>query len=150
MKVKLAGRSNFFFIQLLYLCCNRCMKKTCRPCFSESKGGHGRVWNKTLYVTWDESRFSSWVVTALTKRFFSRVITHTLVQNLVARAVPPPAGKICYFHPLLHNVLLRPRCEMSSSTSEVGFRNYLSHKSVKSYTRRTNIIFRRRERNLSP
>ena len=30
---------------------------------------------------------------------------------------------------------------MSSSASEVDFRAYLSHKSVKSYTRRTNIIF---------
>ena len=39
---------------------------------------------------------------------------------------------------------------MSSGASEVGFRDYLSHnKSVKSYTRRTNIIFRRPERNVS-
>ena len=30
---------------------------------------------------------------------------------------------------------------MSSSASEIDFRAYLSHKSVKSYTRRTNIIF---------
>ena len=62
--------------------------------FSESKGGHGRVWNKILYVTRDKSRFFSWVVTALAKRFFPRVITrsgskHTLVKHLVARALNP-------------------------------------------------------------
>ena len=28
------------------------------------------------------------------------------MENLVARAVNPPAGKICYFRPLLHNVIL--------------------------------------------
>ena len=39
---------------------------------------------------------------------------------------------------------------MSSSASEVDFRAFLSHKSVKSYTRRRNIIFRRRERNVFP
>ena len=41
---------------------------------------------------------------------------------------------------------------MSSSASEVDFWAYLSHKSVKSYTRprRTNIIFRRRQRKVFP
>ena len=38
---------------------------------------------------------------------------------------------------------------MSSSASDVGFRDYLSRKSLKSYTRRRNIIFRRRECNVS-
>ena len=46
------------------------MKKKCQPHFSESKDGHGPVWNKILYVTRDESRFFSWAVTALTKRIF--------------------------------------------------------------------------------
>ena len=42
-------------------------KKNALARFSESKGGHGRVWNKILYVTREESRFFSWVVTALAK-----------------------------------------------------------------------------------
>ena len=50
------------------------IKKNVVARFSESKGGHGRVWNKILYVTRDESRFFSWVVTALAKRFFTRVM----------------------------------------------------------------------------
>ena len=41
-------------------------KKNVLARFSESKGGHGRVWNKILYVTRDESKFFSWVVTAQT------------------------------------------------------------------------------------
>ena len=65
------------------------MKKTRPPHFSEPKGGHGQVWNKILYVTRDESRFFSWVGTALAKIFFPRLITAL------------PAGKICYFRPLV-------------------------------------------------
>ena len=78
-----------------------------RPCFSESKDGHGRVWNKILYVTRGESRFSSWVGTALSKRFFPRVIRFRSKDFFprFAQVVNPPAGKICYFRPLLHNVL---------------------------------------------
>ena len=34
-------------------------KKNVLARFSETKGGHGRVWNKILYVTRDESRFFS-------------------------------------------------------------------------------------------
>ena len=70
-------------------------KKNVLARFSESKGGHSRLWNKILYVTRDESRFFSWVVTALATRFFPRVFT----------------GKICYFRPLLHNVLSLKLCE---------------------------------------
>ena len=45
------------------------------------------------------------MVIALAKRFFPRM-KRIFVKNLVARALNPPAGKICYFRPLLHNVLL--------------------------------------------
>ena len=43
-------------------------KKTGRLRFLESKGGYSRVKKKILYVTRDESRFFSWVVTALMKK----------------------------------------------------------------------------------
>ena len=48
-------------------------KKNVLAHFSESKGGHGQVWNKILYVTRAENRFFSGVVTALAKRFFPQV-----------------------------------------------------------------------------
>ena len=82
---------------------------------------------KRLYVTRVESRFFSWVVTALTKRFFPRVITRTLVKNLLARAVNPPAEKICYFHPLLHNVLSTLDQNNHLSPSKIGAK--VAHKS---------------------
>ena len=40
------------------------MKKSVEPAFQSQKVAKSRAWNKILYVTRDNSRFFSWVVTA--------------------------------------------------------------------------------------
>ena len=97
------------------------------PRLSGAKGVHlSRVWNKILYVTWDESRFFCWVVTALAKRFFPWVITAL-------------AGKICYFRPLLHNVLLLTHFEKSKKIR--AFYNNIQIYSINPSYLFHNIIF---------
>ena len=65
-------------------------KKTCWPRFSESKDSHSRVGIKYYTVIRNKSKFFSC-------------------------GYCPRAGKICYFRPLLHNVLV-PRTETENAT----------------------------------
>ena len=62
-------------------------KKNVLTRFSESKGGHSRVWNKILHVTRDESTFFSWVVTALPTRFFRPFLHNVLFLKLCESAL---------------------------------------------------------------